>query len=134
MPYYNPYYTPPYSYQNFFPQGNQQTNAKIYVQGEAAAKSYLVAPNASVTLWDSEKPFFYEKNADVNGVPTIKRYRYAEDAPESRAEDVPVQKANYVTRDDLETVYGQISDLRAELEGLSIRRPSKKKEATADDE
>lgn len=130
MAYFNPYFNP-YSYQ--YPQAPSQNNAKIYVQGEAAAKSYLVAPNATVTLWDSERAVFYEKTADMNGVPTIKRYKYIEECTETPQDGVSEKRVDYVTRNDLDAVYGQISDLRAELEGLSIRRPSKKKEA-GDDE
>ena len=57
---YNNYY--PAGYQPaYYPQMQQpqmqtqpqQTNTDIkWVQGEAAAKSYPVAPNTSVTLWD----------------------------------------------------------------------------------
>lgn len=130
MAFFNPYFNP-YSYQ--YPQAPAQNNAKIYVQGEAAAKSYLVAPNATVTLWDSERAVFYEKTADMNGVPTIKRYKYIEECTEAPQDGISEQRVDYVTRNDLEAVYGQISDLRAELEGLSIRRPSKKKEATDDE-
>ena len=34
----------------------------------------------------------------------------------------------YITRADLDAVCAKIEDLRAELDGLSIRRPTKKKE------
>ena len=74
MPY-NNYF--PASYQPMYPQYNwnmpqtqtvpqqaQQQQAQvnptmtsgiIWVQGEAGAKSYLVAPNTTVQLWDSER-------------------------------------------------------------------------------
>ena len=58
MAYYNypvnyPNYQPPYQAQPMQAQGNQ--NGLIWVQGEAAAKSYLVAPGSTVQLWDSEE-------------------------------------------------------------------------------
>lgn len=132
--YYNPMYNQPYA--NALANTGQflnQNGTKIYVQGEAAAKSYLVAPNASVVLWDSERPIFYEKYADTNGMPTLKRFRFVEDSAETPQESVSEVKVDYVTKEDLNAVYGQISDLRTELEGLSIRRPSKKKEVTDDE-
>ena len=46
--------------------------------------------------------------------------------PVERVSDVGV---DYLTRDDLEAVYGQIRDLRDEIDNLSIRRTPKKKEA-----
>ena len=35
-------------------QPQSQQNGVIWVQGEAAAKSYLIAPGSTVPLWDSE--------------------------------------------------------------------------------
>ena len=47
------------------PQQSQQVNQGIlWVQGEAGAKSYLVAPNTSVLLMDSENSNFYIKTTD----------------------------------------------------------------------
>ena len=51
------------------PSQAQQTNSLIWVQGEAGAKSYLVAPNATVMLMDSEGERFYLKSADASGMP-----------------------------------------------------------------
>jgi hypothetical protein len=51
------------------PSQNSATNSLIWVQGEAGAKSYLVAPNATVMLMDSEGDRFYLKSADASGMP-----------------------------------------------------------------
>lgn len=54
---YQPYYAPPAPVQ-VQPQANQQVQQNtglIWVQGEQAAKSYLVAPGSTVQLWDSEE-------------------------------------------------------------------------------
>lgn len=51
------------------PQQMQQVNQGIlWVQGEAGAKSYLVAPNTSVLLMDSENSNFYIKTTDAAGM------------------------------------------------------------------
>ena len=42
---------------------NQQI---IWVQGEAGAKSYLVARGETAVLWDSENPYIYIKSADMS--------------------------------------------------------------------
>lgn len=54
----------------------QQTGAQqsaqggmIWVQGEASAKAYPVAPGATVLLWDSEQPLIYIKTANQFGMP-----------------------------------------------------------------
>lgn len=131
---YQSYFPQAFQPQNYFQQQSQpQYSGKLYVQGEAAAKSYLVAPNASVVLWDSEKPIIYEKTADSSGVPSIKMFRLVEEGAEIAQNGTSGAKAEYLTREDLNSVLEQISELRAELDGLSIRRPSKKKEANDDE-
>ncbi len=85
----NPYMQPIYQSggyypQNFYPQMQPaqqmpmgQTAAqpqatqddRIWVASESAAEAFLVAANGFVRLWDSNKPVFYEKRADMNGRP-----------------------------------------------------------------
>lgn len=50
-------------------QQAQPSNSLVWVQGEAGAKSYLVAPNTTVMLMDSEGERFYLKSSDASGVP-----------------------------------------------------------------
>ncbi|MBQ8964126.1 MAG: hypothetical protein IJ089_10090 [Clostridia bacterium] len=57
-------------------QQPQQNSSIIWVQGEAGAKSYLVAPNSTVQLWDSEKQTIYLKSADASGMPSMKTLDY----------------------------------------------------------
>lgn len=59
-------------FQPSFMQPQTQSNDMIWVQGEAGAKAYLVAPNSTVTLWDSENKTIYVKTADASGVPSMK--------------------------------------------------------------
>lgn len=49
------------------PQAGQDD--RIWVASQSAADSFLVAANGFVRLWDSNKPVFYEKRADMNGRP-----------------------------------------------------------------
>lgn len=86
----NPYMQPIYQSggyypQNYFPQmqapvqqmpmgqtaAQQQATQddRIWVASESAAEAFLVAANGFVRLWDSNKPVFYEKRADMNGRP-----------------------------------------------------------------
>ena len=60
-------------------QQPQNNNGLIWVQGEAAAKSYLVAAGASVMLLDSEAPVFYLKSTDQSGMPMpLRTFTYTE--------------------------------------------------------
>ena len=68
-------------------------NQLLWVQGEAGAKAYIVAPYQTVLLLDSEEQKFYIKSADFNGVPTMKTYEYTEVVTE--------EKSPYITRDEL---------------------------------
>lgn len=89
----------PMSYQ--YPQNIYSNNSNlIWVQGEAGAKSYLVAPNQTVQLWDSEAQTIYLKSADASGMPSMKILDYT-----IREAAQPVAKiagVDYVTREELQ--------------------------------
>lgn len=42
---------------------------RIWVASESAAEAFFVGANGFVRLWDSNKPVYYEKRADMNGRP-----------------------------------------------------------------
>lgn len=74
----------------------------IWVQGEAGAKAYPVAPGSSVILMDSESNVFYIKSADQSGMPMLRAFDYTE---RTAAHSAPVQAAqqpqgDYVTRSE----------------------------------
>ena len=118
MPYYNNGF--PASYQQMYqvPQYQaQQQNGIIWVQGEQAAKSYLVAPNSTVQLWDSEKKVIYLKSADASGMPSLKILDYT-----IRGEAEPAETPEYATKDDLKTLEDKI---REELSGRRRSRLTK---------
>ena len=105
MSYYNGY-PGPYQVQ----QQPQQTGI-IWVQGEAAAKSYLVAPNSTVQLWDSEAQTIYLKSADASGMPSIKVLDYTIRGDETKTE--------YATKDDLKALTDKIRSLKDEIRKLT---------------
>lgn len=92
------------------PQAPQQepTGGPIWVQGEAGAKSYLVAPGNTVLLMDSEGSVFYLKSVDVQGIPQpLRIFDYTErgGAPTQKATPAPqIDLTPYVTRDELEDI------------------------------
>ena len=112
MAYYNGGF--PATYQQMAPQypvmqTQQQApqNGLIWVQGEQAAKSYLVAPNSTVQLWDSEEKVIYLKSADASGMPSMKILDYTIRGGES-AQAVPA--AEYATKDDLKALEEKIRE------------------------
>lgn len=87
-------------------RSQQQPTGLIWVQGEAAAKSYLVAAGSTVPLWDSENTCIYLKSVDASGMPTMRILDYKE---RMAAPSAPTQ--NYVTRDEYEKLAAQVAAL-----------------------
>lgn len=97
-------------------QPAQQQNASIiWVQGEAGAKSYLVAPNQTVQLWDSESQTIYLKSADASGMPSIRTLDYTIREDVARSPKIEAQ-SDFATKDDVEYLKGEIKALKAKLE------------------
>lgn len=102
-------YPMPYQ-QPVFQQPAQQTQGIIWVQGEAGAKSYLVAPGSTVQLWDSEAQTIYLKSADVSGMPSMKTLDYT-----IRDTSPKPDPAAWASREDLEALRAEIEKLKEAL-------------------
>lgn len=95
------------------PTQTQTASEFRWVQGESGAKSYLVAPNQTVTLWDSESQTIYLKSADSMGMPSMKILDYTIRNENPAA--VTTTQINYATKDDLDSLRGEIDSLKAKL-------------------
>lgn len=98
---------------NYYPQYQQPQytqNNLIWVQGEAGAKSYHVAPNTTIPLWDSEKQTIYLKSADASGMPSMKVLDYEIRERETSQKPLAEPVVDYATKEDLETVKKEIRD------------------------
>ena len=87
-----------------------QQNGIIWVSGEAGAKAYLVAPNSTVQLWDSESKTIFLKSADASGMPSMKILDYTIRG-ESTEKPAPVPE--YATREEVNALAEKIKDLEA---------------------
>lgn len=102
MPNYNNYF--PATYQPYVPTQNQyaptpqnNTPTIVWVQGEAGAKSYLVAAGQSVLLMDAESSTFYIKSTDASGMPMpLRVFDYKE-----RTQNAHSNQVKYVTHEEL---------------------------------
>lgn len=113
----------PVNYPQMYPQYNyvtqpqivqQQTpvndNGILWVQGEAGAKSWAVAPGKSVLLMDSESNTFYIKSSDQSGMPMpLRIFDYTERTEQQAQNQVlhPTKKeeidtTQFVTWDDFD--------------------------------
>lgn len=82
----------------------------LWVQGEAGAKSYLVAPGATVLLMDSDDCVFYLKSADTSGIPSLRTFKYTETTNQpQKADNKPNESnKNYVERKEFESFKSDI--------------------------
>lgn len=102
--------------------GSPQTgSALIWVQGINAAKSYPVAPNTSVPLFDSEANVVYIKSADASGMPSIKilDYNVRDNAPR-QAENQP--QSDFVTHEELAAISKEIDALKSKFERTAEKK------------
>lgn len=118
-------------------QAVQPTSGIIWVQGEAGAKSYLVAPNTTVQLWDSENQTIYLKSADASGMPSIKTLDYT--IREAVPQTAPLMPSTFdstafATKAELESLSAAVAALRGDFEGLTKRSAGRPKKEAADGE
>lgn len=105
-------------------------NGIIWVQGEAGAKSYLVAPNNTVQLWDSENQVIYLKSADASGMPSMKILDYqiretaGQNTPAVTQQAAAPSLDNYVTRDELNEFENRIKN---QIEKLTPKESTTKR-------
>ena len=121
MPMFNTGY--PATYSNPYLQSYQQPQGIIWVSGEAGAKAYLLAPNSTVQLWDSEAQTIYLESADASGMPTMKVLDYT--IRETPSNGVPAASQNqadklsaYATKAEIDGILAQIQALRADVDKM----------------
>ena len=98
-------------------QANQQlnNNPMVWVQGEAGAKAYVLPPNTTLPLWDSEAQVIYIKSVDGSGKPTMTILDYVDrNAPKEKEE----KSIEYVTKEQLETLNSQFTSINEKLNSL----------------
>ena len=105
-------YQPMYPQYNYLPQqqvvqqqSQQNDNGILWVQGEAGAKSWAVAPGKSVMLMDSESNTFYIKSSDNSGMPMpLRIFDYKERTIQQSQPQVlahtEIDTSKFVTREE----------------------------------
>ena len=117
MAYYSPYQSQYYTQMGqYAPQNNhaQQNNGLIWVQGIESAKSYMVAPNTTVLLMDSESQKFYLKSSDASGMPMLRVFEYSEIAQNSQNKPVEVPAmdlSSYATKAEFDAFRDEIQGI-----------------------
>ena len=109
-----------YPQYNYVPQMQQQVQQQpvvqqqndtgiLWVQGEAGAKSWAVAPGKSVMLMDSESNTFYIKSSDQSGMPMpLRIFDYTERTQQSTQpvntiqHEPQIDTSQFITREELD--------------------------------
>lgn len=101
----------------------QPQSGIVWVQGEAAAKSYAVPFGASVPLFDTEGDVFYIKSVDSSGMPLpLRMFKYTEVLPQG----VPVSSegakeydmSKFLTREQLIEILTEMGVVAKEKGGV----------------
>lgn len=130
-------------YQQTAPQ--QINQGLLWVSGEVGAKSYLVAPNSTVLLMDSDSQRFYLKSADGAGMPSMRIFEYNEvtntpssvvSSPNSHEKE---SDSKYVTREEYEGLKRQYESIMQRLDSINnvadVEQPkSKSRKATGNEQ
>lgn len=106
-----PNYYPPVGtgYQPMFSSQQQLNNQIQWVQGEAGAKAYPIAPGSTVLLMDSESSVFYIKSSDATGIPQpLRSFEYTERVHDNT---LNTDSGDYVTRKEFDELKKMIDDL-----------------------
>lgn len=122
----NQYVNPAYTNAQYSGSNQQYNNSQTqigesninWVQGEAGARSWSVAPGKSVLLMDSEGNTFYIKTADASGMPMPLRIFDFQERPtsgnNSHGQTEVVDTSQFVTKEDLDKKMDEILSLMAE--------------------
>ena len=117
MAYFPTGYQPAQIYYPNNAQGNQfqsGTSSLIWVNGEVGAKSYLVAPNSTVVLWDTESQTVYIKSADASGMPSIKTLDYTMREEAVKTPEISPM-TDFATKEDISLIRDEIDALKEDL-------------------
>ena len=140
-PFYNAYANLQNNQQNF-PQPQQQVQTPQqpqqqvpiqsnieYVNGIEGAKALILPPNAQKIVLDSDNSFFYIKTTDMQGKPTVKRFKYIDvDAEQSQLKQEEKPNINFVSLEEFTDLLNDFNDLKNEFQKYKNAKTTKKTE------
>lgn len=121
-------------------QQTTQNQGLNWVQGESGAKAYLMVPNSTVMLMDSEDSVFYLKSTDTSGMPTLRTFDYKERVQNVQPSSAPVPQSEqkqlneqFVTREEYNAICGKYEELKGIVAELQKAKTAKGKERLSDE-
>lgn len=91
-------------------------NQYAYVNGIEGAKAYLMNPNQTILLMDSDQPIFYLKTSNGLGQASIRIFEFKEVLQSSN------NNQSYALKSDIEAIMRRLEA----LEGVDINESNKK--------
>lgn len=105
------------------------------MQGLEGAKGFLVAPNNTVVLWDTENPVIYVKSADASGIPSMRVLDFVErnsNTSNSHENTPKTHKCTcgdkFVTKEEFDALKGKFYDLQAKYDRDVVYAEEKQEE------
>lgn len=108
----------PNLYSPSFLPNQQPVNGLISVTGIDGARAYPLPPNSSMPLFDESQDILYVKRTDGAGFPTVTAYQFEEIKNET-----VLQNANFVTREEFDTLLEKIDTLIQAKEEKDAEQP-----------
>lgn len=100
------------------PYQTQTNTGLLWVQGENAAKAWMVAPGNTLALWDTEAPMIYVKSVDPSGLPTIKKYRWEEVSAEPENHSCKCSD-KFISKEEFSELKTSVNEIAKKLEDLT---------------
>lgn len=122
MAYYNGFpasYQPVYQPYQPLQQQKQEQGNLIWIQGEPAAKSYLVAPNTTVVLFDTESQTIYIKSADATGMPSMRILDYTIRDQKAHGGIFESQTVDFATKQEIDALRAELEEIKTRLKGVN---------------
>ena len=142
---YNPYSYGNYGYNNYYypnqqqapqPQPQMQTQIQqpnylplTYVNGEEGAKAYIVSPNTTIYLRDSDSNKLFIKSSDNNGKYTIETYELiivGENSQKRQNSSETIDPNQFISKDQLsaleEKFEAKLSKLQSKIDKMQMKK------------
>ena len=87
----------------------------VPTHGLEGAKAYPLGVNCRVPLFDDSEDVFYIKSTDVNGFPTVKKYRFTEEViidPNNSGNGVALQDIRNLIREELGVIKEELTNVK----------------------
>ena len=131
-PYYNPY-APSYSGNSHYQTQNNNMMAQqptytplVFVNGVEGAKAYIVQPNSTIYLRDSDSDKLFIKYCDAQGRSTLRTYALVElDEQGNKKVAAPIQEIDpeqFVTKESFRAVETKLNKLQSAVDKLNNKK------------